>query len=131
MTYVAYATPTLALIASAIQTVDQDASLRRALDKALTQLTNGITLDFDGTELRVVSASRRELGIVHVTDGHTCTCEGGKHSFCWHRAMFRLLFAEAAIERPAALVLAIASQTPRNLPIDIADDMNDWMQEAA
>lgn len=126
MTYVATITPTLALLSSAIQTVDQDAGLRRALDKALTQLTTGVSLDFDGTELRVRSASRAELGIIHVTDGRSCTCEGGKHPFCWHRALFRLLLAEAAIERPWALMLAIASQAPANVPVDVADAFDSY-----
>ena len=121
MGYVATITPTLALLASAIQTVDQDASLRRALDKALTQLTTGVSLDFDGVELRVRSASRAELSIIHVSDGRSCTGEGGKHPHCWHRALFRLLFAEAAIERPWALMLAVASQAPTNVPVAIDD----------
>jgi len=44
-----------------------------------------------------------------------CTCEGGRHPWCKHRAQYRLLLAELALRDPAELIRQIIAQT---LPAD-------------
>lgn len=78
--------------------------------KALTNLRDAPAFAFDGSELRVVSASRRADGVWQVTDGESCTCEGRNRASCWHRRMFHLLCALVALRDAAGLRQAIIAQ---------------------
>ena len=67
----------LVTLASAmkLQFADEPAA-RRAIDRAVVYLRSAPIYEFDGVELRVVSLSRRSEGIVYISDGHSCTCQG-------------------------------------------------------
>lgn len=121
--------PTFTALALAIKLAHAaDVALHRAVDRALEQLQLGTPCEFDGDELRVVSASRRSEGAIQVATADSCSCEGSRHPWCWHRALARLLFASAAIQSPASLRAAIVEQTaPADLsPADELDLVDDY-----
>ncbi len=89
-----------------------DAAGQRAVDNALEHLRSGAVYDFDGVALRISSYSRRNKGVIHVTDGMYCTCEGGRHPWCRHRALFRLLLAELALQSPSELRAKVVEEHP-------------------
>lgn len=117
-----------------------DGAAGRAADKALTHLSSAPVLEFDPTELRVLSESRGRSGTHHVADGVACTCEGGRHPWCKHRAEYRLMLAALALTDPSALIRFVQEQTlpadadlvaleeaesrgPELLPFDPTDDV--------
>jgi hypothetical protein len=77
---------------------------------ALENLRDAPAFVFDGSELRVISASRRSEGVWQVTDGETCTCEGRNRASCWHRRAFALLSALEALRDAVGLRRAIIAQ---------------------
>jgi hypothetical protein len=96
--------PILPVLATALKLeLTADAAGQRAVDRALEHLAAGAVYDFDGTELRVTSYSRRHTGMIHVTDGLGCTCESAHRPWCRHRALFRLLLAALALQSPITL----------------------------
>lgn len=103
-------TPALLMIGTALRLADVDHAEQAggAVDRLVTALRAGKAsiVSFDGVELRCTSTSRPEL--VHVTDGQSCSCEGGRHVWCVHRVLFRLLLAEQALINPVGLVRQIA-----------------------
>lgn len=104
---------TLTTIAAALRiqlASEGDQAGQRAVDRAVEHLSSGLPYDFDGSELRVTSASRRQLGMIQVSDGNACTCESAKRTWCWHRAAYRLLLAEWALREPAYLRAKILEQ---------------------
>lgn len=127
--------PAITALATALKLAhSMDATLHRAVDRALENLP-GASYEFDGTELRVVSMSRRKSGMWHVTDGESCTCEGAKHTYCWHRIAFRLLLSEAVLRYPQFIRSKVAEQMApadvvytapcENLDIDVDEDRAD------
>lgn len=117
-------TPTLSFLASALKLAAADAATERAADRAVQYLAAGPAYEFDGSELRVVSFSRGDA-VWHITDGISCTCEGGKRPMCRHRALFRLLLAEAVLRDPLIIRAQIRAQ------FDDADDAGDAFDDAA
>jgi len=114
-------TPTLAILASALKIEHlTDASMQRAADNSLNHLAADPLYDFDGSELRIWSQS--DAGVQYVTDGVSCTCKGGKHPMCKHRALFRLLLAREVLLDPLYVRTKILEQLePANYgepPID-------------
>lgn len=121
----------LNLITAATLTNMDDESLQRCGDTLRKHLRNGVEFDFDGTELRVLSASRRMEGVCHVSDGESCTCEGARHPWCWHRLLYRVLFAQAALCGPLVLRAAIVEQAgPAEPPVADAP-VTRWANDAA
>jgi len=102
--------PTLAILASALKIEHlTDASMQRAADNGLSHLATEPLYDFDGSELRIWSQS--SAGVQYVTDGVSCTCKGGKHAICKHRALFRLLLAREVLLDPLYVRTRILEQT--------------------
>jgi len=115
--------PTLAILASALKIEHiADQSMQRAADNALRHLAADPVYDFDGSELRILSESEAGAGVWVVTDGVGCTCKGGKHPMCKHRALFRLLLAREVLLDPLYVRTRIIEQVlPANYgepPID-------------
>jgi hypothetical protein len=88
----------------------EDAALLRSLDRALDDLHNGAVYEFDGDELRVVSTTRRNDGVIHVVTSSSCTCEGRARPWCRHRALFLILFTYAALRSPVTLRASLVEQ---------------------
>ena len=102
--------PAVGYIAAALRlSLMEDPKGQYAVDRALELLQAGASYEFDGSEMRVSSFSRGH-DVVHVTNGHGCTCEGGVRPWCRHRALFRLLLAYAALRDPVALIDKICEQ---------------------
>lgn len=118
--------PTMTALAMALRLEHQDAAFHRALDKATDQLVQGTVYEFDGDELRVLSASRRGAGVIHVANTKACTCEGARHPWCWHRALVRLLFVHEAVKSPCRLRSAVLAQADPDIsPAEEIDFSND------
>jgi hypothetical protein len=104
-------TPTLAILASALKIEHlMDASMQRATDNGLSHLATELPYEFDGSELRIVSQSEAKSGAWVVTDGVSCTCKGGRHAICKHRALFRLLLAREILLDPLYVRTRIIEQ---------------------
>jgi hypothetical protein len=102
---------TLVTLASALRLAyADDAAAVRAVDRAVDHLASGLPFEFDGTELRITSYSRRAEGAIQISDGHACTCESSLRLWCWHRIAYRLLLAEMALRNPTWLRAQIAEQ---------------------
>lgn len=104
-----------------------DAAMCRAVDRALEILGADLPMEFDGTELRVLSYSRSQDDIWHVTDGVTCMCEGKRFEYCRHRMLFRLKLAEMALSDPMMLRFKIIEQHMpiEEMPGDYLDSLDD------
>lgn len=115
---VAVVEPEITFLAAALkmQLRDNPAG-QRAVDRAVEQLAGNPIYEFDGVELRIVSHSRG-AAVWHVTDGVSCTCESKHREWCRHRAVYRLLFAQAALAQPALLRAKILEQYA---PVDVGD----------
>lgn len=100
----------------------------RAVDRALEILSAGLPYEFDGVELRVLSYSRANEGIWHVSDGTGCTCEGSRFPWCRHRALFRLLMAQMAIIEPIYLRMRVAEHLGpiEDYPGDFLDSHDEY-----
>lgn len=110
-------TTTLAILASALKIEHlTDQSMQRAADNGLGHLATEPLYDFDGSELRIWSQS--DAGVQYVTDGVSCTCKGGKHPMCKHRAIFRLLLAREVLLDPLYVRARILEQV---LPSDYGE----------
>ncbi len=102
---------TLVTLASAMRLqLADDAAGQRAVDRAVDHLSAGVPFEFDGVELRITSWSRRQAGVVQVTDGLDCTCESSRRAWCWHRSAYRLLLARVCMADPAYLRAKILEQ---------------------
>jgi hypothetical protein len=111
-------TPTLAILASALKIEHlTDASMLRAADNGLSHMATEPLYDFDGSELRIWSQG--DAGVQYVTDGLTCTCKGGRHAICKHRALFRLLLAREVLLDPYYVRVKILEQLA---PLDREED---------
>lgn len=110
--------PQIAFLASALKMqLTNNPAGQRAVDRAVEQLAGNPVYDFDGVELRIVSHSRGDA-MWHVTDGVACTCESKHREWCRHRAIYRLLLAEAALAHPSVLRAKIHEQY---MPADVED----------
>lgn len=107
----AHLSPALSMLAAALRLANPaDGAVGRATERALEHLDTNPAFEFDGVELRVVSQSEADQGVWVVTDGLSCTCKGGKHPMCKHRALFRLLLALEALRDPFYLKIQILEQ---------------------
>lgn len=124
--------PVLATIASAMRVeFAADAAAIRAVDRAVDHLASGLAYEFDGVELRITSYSRRDAGMVQVSDAIGCTCESNRRPWCWHRIACRLLMAHMVITQPGLLRARILEQvSPLDLETDGGyDEYGDFLQE--
>src|SRR5919199_550993 len=99
--------PLVVLAAAMRLQFTDDPAAQRAIDGAVAYLRADLPREFDGVELRVTSYSRAGEGAVQSTDGESCTCARAHRSWCWHRALFRLLLARMSIREPVWLRVKI------------------------
>ena len=110
-------TPTQIAIALLLKELHRgDDACGRAVDTLLGKPDLPPLRAFTGVEARFQSDSEPELENVVTVNG--CSCRGGRHPWCVHRARFRVLLAEAALRDPASVLRPHPwpTEAPRYLP---------------